>query len=162
MKKFLIQSILLILVIGIGLYFFKYGESNQINLPFVSQPPKQASLIINNSLLKVEVADTPSRRSKGLGEKEKLASDEGMLFVFEKTDRYNFWMKGLKFPLDFVWIKDDTVVDFLENVPPPAIGQQDQSLPIYSPKVEINKVLEVNSGTIQLLNIKVGDKIQIL
>lgn len=160
MKKFIIQAIGLVLIISAGLYFFRAG-SGSVELPFAPKNPKLTTLQINNSVLKVEVADTAKKRSKGLGERENIASDEGMLFVFDKADRYPFWMKGLKFPLDFVWIKDDTVVDFLENAPPPATNQKESALPIYSAKVEINKVLEINAGVVQRLNIKIGDTIKL-
>lgn len=160
MKKFIIQAIGLVLIISAGLYFFRSG-SGSVEFPFVPKSPKLTTLQINNSALKVEVADTAKKRSKGLGGRENIASDEGMLFVFDKADRYPFWMKGLKFPLDFVWIKDNTVVDFLENVPPPAANQKESALPIYSAKVEINKVLEINAGLVQRLNIKIGDTIKL-
>lgn len=160
MKKFIIQAIGLVLIISAGLYFFRVG-SGPVELPFVPQKPKLANLQIGNSILKVEMADTAKKRSKGLGGRESIASDGGMLFVFDKADKYAFWMKGLKFPLDFVWIKDDIVVDFLENVPPPATNQVESALPIYSAKVEINKVLEINAGVAQRLNIKIGDTIKL-
>ena len=96
-----------------------------------------------------------------MGGRESLASDSGMLFVFDRVDKHVFWMKGLSFALDFVWIKDDKVVDVSENIPPPESGQTDESLPIYTSKVEFNKVLEVNAGTVKKLNIKVGDTIKL-
>lgn len=160
MKKFTIQAILLILVIGIGIIFFNPREGvAPAEIPFLPQSPKTANLQINGSLIKVEIADTADRRSKGLGGRESLGENEGMLFIFEKSDKYPFWMKGLKFPLDFVWIKDDAVVDVLENALPPQPNQSDSDLPIYSAKEPINKVLEVNAGTVKRLNIKAGDKI---
>lgn len=162
MKKFLIQAVLLVLLTGFGLFLFKYLESSNPTIPFIPQPAKMVNLQVNNTVLKVEIADSKEKRNKGLAGREKLASDEGMLFIFEKPDKYAFWMKGLKFALDFVWIKDDIVVDILENIPPPTINQADGELPVYSAKVEINKVLELNTGTISKLNIKVGDKIQII
>jgi len=70
-------------------------------------------------------------------------------------------MKGISFPLDFVWIKDDKIVDILENIKPPQKDQPDSQIPIYSSKVEVDKVLELNGGTVQRLNIKVGDTIKI-
>ncbi len=88
-----------------------------------------------------------------------MASDEGMLFVFPKLDKYPFWMKGLTYPLDFIWIRGDKIVDLLPNIQPPAPGQTDTSLPIYQSKEDIDKVLEVAAGTVQRLNIKVGDTI---
>ncbi len=160
MKKFLIQAILLLAVIGIGLYLYK--TSTQIpNLPFLPERTNTKQLQINDATIKVEVADTQSKRAKGLGGRQSLASDSGMLFIFPKPDVHPFWMKGLSFALDFVWIKGDMVVDLLQNIPPPAPEQTDASLPIYSAKEQIDKVLEVPAGTIQRFNIKVGDTVRI-
>ncbi len=158
MKKFLIQAVALLLLIIGAIFFYKGGE---LNLPFTPHSIKTYQLQINENILKVEVADTQEKRSKGLGSREKLASDEGMLFVFERLDKYPFWMKGLSFPLDFVWISNFEVVDILQNVAPPAVGVPDKSLTIYQPKVAVDKVLEINAGVIQRLNIKVGDTIRL-
>lgn len=157
MKKFIIQFVGLIIVIFLALIFYT-GRIPYI--PFVPQPPIQKLVIINDAKIKVEVADTQQKRSKGLGDKESLAQDSGMLFIFQKVDKYPFWMKGLKFPLDFVWIRGDKVVDILQNIPPPAEGQKDEALPIYQSNVPIDKVLEVNSGTVDRLKIKIGDSVK--
>ena len=163
MKKFLIQATLLILLIAVVLLLYVSGEKNKgIDLPFLPSRAKFANLQINDNLLKVELADTPTKRSKGLGGRTSLAKEEGMLFIFSRADKYPFWMKGLSFPLDFVWIKDLQVVDILQNIKPPAPGEQDSSLPIYSSKVEIDKVLEVSAGTVDRLHIKVGDTISVI
>lgn len=160
MKKFTVQAILLIAVIGFAIFFF--NTKGQIpNLPFLPQQPVFKELQIDDTKIKVEVADTQAKRSKGLGGKQSLASDEGMLFVFPKADKYPFWMKGLAFPLDFVWIRGEVVVDILQDVQPPSPGQTDDSLPIYLPREEVDKVLEINAGTIQRLDIKVGDAIKL-
>lgn len=160
MKKFIIQSVLLILVIGIGTFLFSPKGSN-IDLPFLPQSPHFANLSINDKTIKVELADTQEKRKKGLAGKNSLAENEGMLFIFPKSDKYPFWMKGLKFALDFVWIRDSEVVDILENISPPATGQPDSELPIYSAKEPVDKVLELNAGTVQKLNIKIGDTVKI-
>ena len=81
-----------------------------------------------------------------------------MLFIFPKADKYPFWMKGLSFALDFVWIRDNRVVDILENIQPPAANTPDSALPIYSANMPIDKVLELNAGAVKLLGIRVGDK----
>lgn len=159
MKKFSIQAILLLIVIIAAVFIYKYSLSGNVIQPFTPPKPKLSNLQVNNSIIKAEVADTAQKRNKGLGGRQSLASDEGMLFVFDKPDIYSFWMKGLNFPLDFVWIRADTVADFQENALPPSPGQPDQSLLIYKPKEPVDKVLEVNGGIIQKLNIKVGDKI---
>lgn len=158
MKTFAIQAILLVIVIGVGFFFFNPNVSVP-SLPFLPQRPQLKELVINDKKLKVEIADTKSKRSKGLGGRENLASDSGMLFIFPEKDKYPFWMKGLKFPLDFIYIREDKIVDFLSNIQPPSAGQTDESLSIYLPQEEVDKILEVAAGTIERLNIKVGDKI---
>lgn len=160
MKKFAFQAVLLLLIIGGAFFFFSSG-TQIANLPFIPQGPRYKQLQIHDAKFKAEVADTQAKRNKGLGGKQSLASDEGMLFVFSTPDKYPFWMKGLSFPLDFIWIRGDKVVDLLPNIQPPAAGQSDASLPIYQPKEDADKVLEVNAGTIQKLNIQVGDTIKI-
>lgn len=158
MKKFTIQFILLILTIAGALFIFQQNPDIS-NLPFVPKMPVFKEMDINGNKLKVEIADTQEKRSKGLGGREKLASDEGMLFIFPKRDKYPFWMKGLTFALDFIWIREDKVVDLLHNVEPPAPGQTDESLPIYQSIEEVDQVLEVSGGTAGRLKIKVGDTV---
>lgn len=141
---------------------YLYTSNTQISsLPFLPPVPEVKQLEINGAKLNVEIADTQEKRSKGLSGRESLATDSGMLFIFPKASRYSFWMKGLSFPLDFVWIKGDKVISVLQNVPPSASGQPDSSLPVYEPNIDVDKVLEVNAGVIQRLNIKVGDAIKI-
>ncbi|MDP3973735.1 MAG: DUF192 domain-containing protein [Candidatus Daviesbacteria bacterium] len=156
MKKFLVQSIALLFVIAAAFYIY----TRQITfLPFLPSPEASSVVGINDREIKVEIADDQAKRSKGLGGRESLASDSGMLFIFPDKGQYSFWMKGLKFPLDLIWIRDDTIVDIIENVPSPRPNQQDEDLPIYQSRIEVDKVLEVNAGVVERFQIKVGDKI---
>lgn len=111
--------------------------------------------------IQIEIADTKEKRSKGLSYRDSLPPDYGMLFVLENLSKPTFWMKGMKIPLDFIWIRDDSIVDLLENVPPPEEGQKDDTLPHYSPVSQVNRVLEVNAGYIAAHGIKIGDRIKI-
>lgn len=162
MKKFLVQFVFLIIVIGLALFLFGSGGQKNFEIPFLPQKTTLTTLEINGHKFKVEVADSQSERNKGLSGREKLASDEGMLFVFDRVDKYPFWMKGLNFPLDFIWISGDKVVDILPNISPPSPGQPDESLIIYQPRVEIDKVLEINGGTAEKLGIKIGDSVKFI
>lgn len=159
MKKFTFQIVLLLAVIFGALYFYKFQSVPSV--PFLPQSTTVRILTINSSKLKVEIADNKDKRSKGLSGKEKLATDEGMLFIFEKAVKPSFWMKGLTFPLDFVWIRGIEVLETTENVQPPLPGQADESLPIYKSSADIDKVLEVNGGSVNKLNIKTGDEVKL-
>lgn len=165
MKKFWLQVATLSAII---LFFMALGFNQQFRdyfFPQIAQPVplKQGQLNIANKVqLRVEIADDRSKRTTGLGGRESLATDSGMLFVFDNPSKHRFWMKGLKFPLDFIWISGDRVVDLLPNIPPPEANTADENLPAYGPVVPVDKVLEVNAGFVAGFNIRVGDKIELI
>lgn len=53
--------------------------------------------------LKVEVADTPGKRARGLMGREDLPSAQGMLFVFDGEGARSFWMKNTPLSLDILF-----------------------------------------------------------
>ncbi len=127
-----------------------------------SLPKKQSSqdhktIIINSHQLRVEIADTDEKRSQGLSGRDKLEEDEGMLFIYQTPGYYKFWMKDMQFPLDFIWIEGDKIVDITENVLIP--DKNNQFLPVYTSLYKADKILEVNAGLIKSKGVKIGDKI---
>lgn len=79
-----------------------------------------------------------------------------MLFIFPQPGKYPFWMKEMNFPLDFIFIKDKIIVDLKENVSPP-VG--DEAPQVINAKTEFDHVLEVNAGSINAFNLKIGDSV---
>lgn len=161
MKKFWIQIIFLTLIIFAGFYSYHDPSFLQSFLP--NKPVlKQTQIKIGLKLINIEVADTPQERAKGLGDRETLASDSGMLFIFPESKKYQFWMKGMKFPLDIIFINGGKVVDFLKNVPNPAPNQKDSDLPLLQPTAEVDMVLEVNTSFIETSGVNIGDSVSII
>jgi uncharacterized protein len=111
---------------------------------------------INNKTINVEIADTNAKREKGLSFHEPLSEDEGMLFIFDTPGRYGFWMKDMNFDLDFIWIKNNKIVEITSNVSHNNPGK------VYQPKTEVDSVLEVKSGFAKRNQIKIGEQIKIL
>jgi len=64
----------------------------------------------------VEIAKTNKKRELGLVERDALCQRCGMLFEFSKKARYKFFMKGMRFPIDIVWIADDNIVGIERNI----------------------------------------------
>lgn len=158
MKKFVIQAVLLILVILFSLVLY----SGKIpNIPFVPRPSQPGEVIISDIKIKVYIADDQVERSKGLGGRESLASNSGMLFIFPRPDIHPFWMKGMKFAIDMIWIRESVIVDIKKNVPPVPADTPDIDIPRYVPNQPADMVLEVNNGFADAHNIKVGDKVQV-
>ena len=106
--------------------------------------------------LKVWLADDPAEQSHGLSGKKSMPDDRGMLFVMPVRKTTSFWMKGMNFSLDFIWLDNSTIVDISTNVLP---CKSDDSCPTIMPKAPVNYVLEVNSGWAAANNVAIGQSV---
>lgn len=179
MKKFWFQIIgLLIVIFGALLLNQNPGIFNMISpVPIAPNNNQQAptgsakiriigqsgsDIAVSKAELVIEIADTKEERASGLGGRTQLGENNGMLFIFEKSDIHKFWMKGMKIPIDFIWINQNRVVDILPSIQPPQPGTADKALLIYAPVVKADSVLEVNAGFAASKRITIGDTIEIV
>jgi len=103
----------------------------------------------------LEIADNWRTRMQGLSDRESLGPNMGMVFVFGRLGSQSFWMKGMKFPLDFIWIRGDKVVQLDARVPPPSTtAKKPISL---ETSQEVEKVIELYAGEINNSGVKIGD-----
>lgn len=116
------------------------------------------TITINGHVFKIQLANTPQKRTDGLSETPPLLDDSGMLFVFDAPGKYDFWMHKMNYPLDFVWINGNEVVQINQNIPAPIGGTPIITI---SPTTDVDKVLEINAGTIQKYGIAVSDNVKI-
>jgi hypothetical protein len=97
---------------------------------------------------------------RGLGGRESLPDDRGMLFVFPEPGRHTFWMKDMLIPIDIIWISaDGRVVDVQTARPEP--GVPDPQLRRYNPNGEAKYVLEVRAGLAAEQGVQAGDEARI-
>lgn len=54
-------------------------------------------------VVRVEVADTPAEREKGLMGRSELPEDSGMLFALPEPEIMTFWMKNTPVPLELLF-----------------------------------------------------------
>lgn len=94
----------------------------------------------------VEVASTPAQSERGLGYRDALAPDAGMIFDLHETRVATFWMKGMRFPLDMVWIGEDRRVVGITADVRPEPGVDDGQFHRYSSTAPVRYVLELNAG----------------
>ena len=121
----------------------------------------KAEVIIGGVSFDAELAIEPSERARGLSGRASLLPKTGMLFVFEGPTMSRFWMKEMRFPLDFVWIGEDcTVVDITIEVPAPDPGTALADLPRYSPSSPAAYNLEINAGEVDKYGLAVGSSVR--
>ena len=91
--------------------------------------------------LNIEYALTEVEREKGLGGRESIESNYGLLFVFPEDQQYGFWMKGMLVPIDIFWLNDQGQVVSSELSVSPA------SYPhVFYPPERVRYVLEAAAG----------------
>ena len=115
---------------------------------------KNTFIIIGGTNIPVELARTPAELEGGLSYRPSLDPKQGMLFIFQKPDLYQFWMPHMNFPIDIIWINEDnTIVAISENATP----LKDMNKPTYyTPPTPAKYVLEVNAHFSVTHNIKIG------
>lgn len=102
----------------------------------------------------VAKAITKEEQQYGLMNLNNLSQNHGMLFIFNENKLVNMWMKNTYIPLDMIFIdKNNVILTIAHNAIP-------HSLEIISSKKKVDKVLEINAGLAEKLNIKEGNKIK--
>jgi len=121
-------------------------------------PIKGATKVdINGTQISVTVADTQAAREQGLSGRDNLKEDQGMLFLFDYPDKYMFWMKEMKFPLDIIFIRNERIVDMATDLPAPKEGENPTT---FTPNEMADRVLEVNAGTAKRLGWNLGMEVK--
>ncbi len=157
LKKKIIPIIVSVLVI-VGISYVIYSKVEPRPSVYDNTPLQQKRILIGSTTYTVSVADTEARREQGLSGTKSLLPHTGMLFVFENSGKYGFWMKEMQYPIDIVWVNVNdqgvgSIVDIEQNVQP-------ETYPKIFTNVNIaNAVIEVTAGEMAKQNIKVGDTV---
>jgi len=119
---------------------------------------KTALVSLGGVNVTASLSTTPDSQSKGLSIKDSLNENEGMLFIFESPQKYSFWMKDMKFPIDIIWINSTgKIVHIEKNLSPCYLLLP---CPSYAPKNDSLYVLEVVSNFTNKFGVSVGDSVE--
>ena len=105
---------------------------------------RQVNVTVNGVELVADIAENSTQKSKGLSVKDVLKENEAMLFVFDTEREHSFWMKGMKFPIDIIWLDDDKEVVHVEHSLQPC--EPDSFCQAYKPDDDSLYVLETVAG----------------
>jgi uncharacterized membrane protein (UPF0127 family) len=103
--------------------------------------------------VKAEAVRTPARLYLGLSYRRQLPEGQGMLFLMPEKKEQTFCMRGMRFPLDFIWINQGRVAGITRNVPPTFAGDLNSPGPV-------GQVLEIPGGFAQKYGVRVGDRVR--
>lgn len=117
------------------------------------QPPLPAVQLQSGMfLIKAEVANDYSTRMQGLMLREKMAPNEGMLFIFPGREQQCMWMKNTLLPLSVAFIDEGGTILNIEDMKP---NTEDSHCSLQPARY----ALEMNLGWFKGKNIKAGARI---
>lgn len=157
-NKNIFSILLIIIFVFLCFYLINYQCTWRPCLQEEARPPSEIQYVkIAGKVLKVGLALTQQEQEQGLSGRNKLNEDEGMLFIFNHTGQYPFWMKDMNFAIDIIWLGEDLRVVYIKK------NATLESYPeTFTPSQNAKYVLEVLSQFSEKNNLKVGDKVEFL
>ena len=104
-------------------------------------------------VIQAEVAQTDAQRQIGLMNRPQMATNTGMLFIFDQPATQCFWMKNTLLPLSIAFVADDGTVVNIDDMKP-------QTLDSHCSTKAVRFVLEMNQGWFAKRGIKAGAKLK--
>ena len=140
----LIGAVILLVVLNyVSSEFFSLKYWNPIKRVF-----------FKNVLVKAEAVSSKEKIEQGLAWRKELPAGRGMLFVMPANDFQRFWMKGMQFSIDIIWIENNRVIGCEERISP-----EDQR--IFTSPGKASLVLEVEKGFCGQYQVQVNDLVRI-
>jgi hypothetical protein len=103
-------------------------------------------------LIQAEVAQSDAQRQQGLMFREKMASNHGMVFVFDQPTSQCMWMKNTPLPLSVAFIDAAGKIVNIEDMQPQTLDSHCSAKPV-------KYALEMNLGWFKQKNVKPGSAI---
>ena len=114
----------------------------------------EARLKIGEHKLLVEVAETPGEQALGLMNRDSLATDRGMIFIFEEPKKASFWMRNTSIPLDLAFLNSEGVILEIHPLVP------FEETPVESKSQKVAYAIETNRDWFASRGLKPGVKVQ--
>ena len=145
-------------IIGVAGVFSIPSDSKLESVEF-----PRGTIMVDDLVLEVQIADTEPRRVRGLMFQEQLPYDQGMIFVFSEPGIYSLWMLNMQFPLDMIWFDENgNIVHIEENIPPCKSATEIMACQSIIPSGDALYILELTSGFIKEFNITKDSKLNII
>jgi len=152
------------ILIVIGIMFLVVGFFVIINFLSVRPDdvpehvyPTGTAIFSDGTEITLEVADTQETQMLGLGQRDTLAKNSGMLFSYLVPNDLSFWMKGMRFPIDIIWLKDGEIISISKNIP-----IETAPFTVYKPDGLSDQVIEVNAGFSDKHGLSSGNQVDII
>lgn len=115
---------------------------------------RTVDLRLDSKVFSLDIADTSAKQQRGLGSRDSLAADRGMVFLYADAGQRCFWMKDMRFAIDILWLDAQKRVGHIERSVSPDTYPQ-----TYCPAVAARYVIELQAGMAKTAGIEVGESL---
>ena len=135
-------GVVVVLLVLVALTFFRFfGPANG-----------RTTLRAGTHNYDLQLVTTAAAQEKGLGGRNDMPRESGMLFVFQNSATHCFWMKDMQFPLDIIWTdKTHKVVYIQPELAPNTYPRT------FCPPRPAQYVIELNAGEATRASIHIGE-----
>ncbi len=154
----LIPIIAAALIIGVAGIFSIPSDSKLESVEF-----PRGTIMVDDIVLEVQIADTKPRWIRGLMFQDQLPYDQGMIFVYNEPGVYSLWMLNMQFSLDMIWFDENgSIVHIEKDISPCKTPTEIMACQSIVPNGYSLYILEVTAGFIDEFNITKDSKLRII
>jgi len=153
--------LLVILCLGLtGGSCKKKSEQSKTQIGILSQSESlpTETITLADQTFTLELAYTRKARQRGLMFRKELATDRGMLFIFNKARSRSFYMKNCLIDLDIIFLDGQGNIVRMHHMKKPVPGA---TLETYSSEKPAQYALELPVDTIEKLKLRIGQTVQL-
>lgn len=114
----------------------------------------------------LELVAEPATREKGLGGRESIPEDGGMLFSFPDSAVRQFVMRDCLVPIDIIFLDADGLIVAMHHMPldeprreAETANEYERRLKRYSSRFNARYAIEIRGGLLEELNLQTGQQI---
>ncbi len=112
-------------------------------------------LRVRDRTFKLQIADSPEKQQLGLGKRESLRPDDGMVFIYTDEAQRCFWMKDMRFAIDIIWLdKQKEIVHIGPDIRPETYPKT------FCPDKSAQYVVELSSGMAARTGLRAGQPLE--
>ena len=120
-------------------------DTSEADLPVIT-------VYLGSDSVRAEVARTDNQRQQGLMNRDSLPTGHGMLFIYDRPHRLEFWMKDTTIPLSIAFIDGQGRIVGIQQMEP-------ESETIHRSRYRAIMALEMRQGWFQEHGIRRGDRV---
>jgi len=144
-------------IIGVAGIFSIPSDSKLESVEF-----PRGTIMVDDIVLEVQIADTQPRRIRGLFQ-DQLPFDQGMIFVFNEPGIHSLWMINMQFSLDMIWFDENgSIVHIEQDISPCKTATEIMACQSIVPSGDSFYILEVTAGFIDEFKITKDSKLRII